>query len=63
MSAPPPGPTAGKKGGKGGKGAGGDIPVAVAKAHRGKYSGLPGRLGFRYCVLHRPGAEPGWTGS
>ena len=29
------GPNAGKKGGKGGKGGGGDVPVAVAKAHRG----------------------------
>jgi multidrug efflux system membrane fusion protein len=29
------GPNAGKKGGKGGRGGGGDVPVAVAKAHKG----------------------------
>ncbi len=35
VSAPAPGTGGGKKGGKGGKGAAGDVPVAVAKAHRG----------------------------
>ncbi len=35
ISAPAPTATSGKKGGKGGKGALGDVPVAVAKAHRG----------------------------
>lgn len=35
VPAPAGGTAAGKKGGKGGKGAGGDIPVAVAKARKG----------------------------
>jgi multidrug efflux system membrane fusion protein len=35
VPAPAGGTAGGKKGGKGGKGAGGDIPVAVAKAHHG----------------------------
>jgi multidrug efflux system membrane fusion protein len=35
VGAPAAGTTGGKKGGKGGKGAMGDVPVAVAKAHRG----------------------------
>jgi multidrug efflux system membrane fusion protein len=55
ISAPAPGPTSGKKG-KGGKGAGGDIPVSVAKAHRGNipvYLDGLGTVSAFYTVLVR----------
>ncbi len=48
--------TGGKKGGKGGKGAGGDIPVSVAKAHRGSipvYLDGLGSVSAFYTVLVR----------
>jgi membrane fusion protein, multidrug efflux system len=56
VSAPAPGTASGKKGGKGGKGAGGDIPVAVAKAHRGSipvYLDGLGSVSAFYTVLVR----------
>jgi multidrug efflux system membrane fusion protein len=56
VSAPAPGASSGKKGGKGGKGAGGDVPVAVAKAHRGSipvYLDGLGTVAAFYTVLVR----------
>src|SRR5579862_9134492 len=56
VPAPAGGPTAGKKGGKGGRGAGGDIPVAVGKAHRGNipvYLDGLGSVTAYYTVLVR----------
>ena len=50
------GTTGGKKGGKGGKGGGGDMPVAVAKAHRGNipvYLDGLGSVAAFYTVLVR----------
>src|SRR5271165_955523 len=56
VSAPAPGGASGKKGGKGGKGAGGDVPVAVAKAKRGTvpvYLDGLGTVAAFYTVLVR----------